>query len=82
MDGNSALFSLPWSGTWHVAVWIADLDVGEWDWLVMADYNGNTPVNPFDPWVDTFGGPKKRKRNLYFLSHEIFDHLEIASTIS
>jgi hypothetical protein len=57
LDGERFCLTVP-SGCYDIGITATGFDVGEWDWMAMANYDGAGPIHPLSPDTDTFGGSK------------------------
>jgi len=58
LDGNTIAFTAPAAGCYLLTVSVTGFSPGDWDWMVLADYDGGGPIAPLAPNLDTFGGSK------------------------
>jgi hypothetical protein len=56
-DGERFCLEVP-PGCYDISTTVTGFDVGEWDWIAMANYDGVGPIHPLSPDTDTFGGSK------------------------
>ena len=57
-DGASLSVTIPFSGCFFLTFGVDGFAPGHYAWMVLGDYTGACPVDPFSPDTDTFGGSR------------------------